>query len=59
MAEALDIADTSWSGPAASYMITRAVVGADTIQKGCIYVEDGIRKAKKSGYTGIERHRIG
>lgn len=46
MAEALDIQDTSWSGPAASYMITRAVVGADTIQKGCIYVEDGIRKKK-------------
>ena len=43
---ALDIQDTSWSGPAASYMIMRAVVGADTIQKGCIYVEDGIRKRK-------------
>ncbi|CAB4136044.1 hypothetical protein UFOVP579_13 [uncultured Caudovirales phage] len=46
MPEALNIIDTSWSGPAASYMITRAVVGADTIQKGCIYVEDGIRKKK-------------
>lgn len=46
MPEALDIQDQSWSGPAASYMITRAVVGADTIQKGCIYVEDGIRKKK-------------
>lgn len=46
MPEALDIQDTSWSGPAASYMITRAVVQADTIQKGCIYVEDGIRKKK-------------
>lgn len=46
MAEALDIQDTAWSGPAASYMITRAVVGADTIEKGCIYVEDGIRKKK-------------
>lgn len=46
MADALNIIDTSWSGPAASYMITRAVVGADTIQKGCIYVEDGIRKKK-------------
>lgn len=46
MPEALAISDTSWSGPAASYMITRAVVGADTIQKGCIYVEDGIRKSK-------------
>lgn len=46
MAEALNIQDTSWSGPAASYMITRAVVGADTIEKGAIYVEDGIRKKK-------------
>lgn len=44
--EALDIQDTTWSGPAASYMITRAVVGADTIEKGCIQVEDGIRKKK-------------
>jgi hypothetical protein len=44
MAEALNIQDTSWSGPAASYMITRAVVGADTIEKGCIYVQDGIKK---------------
>jgi hypothetical protein len=46
MAEALNISDTSWSGPAASYMITRAVVEADTINKGCIYVEDGIKKKK-------------
>lgn len=46
MSEALSIQDTSWSGPAASYMITRAVVGAETIENGCIYVEDGIRKKK-------------
>lgn len=46
MAEALSILDTSWSGPAASYMYTRAVVGADTIDKGAIYVIDGIRKSK-------------
>lgn len=44
--DGLDIQDTTWSGPAASYMITRAVIGADTIEKGCIYVEDGIRKKK-------------
>lgn len=44
MAEALQISDTSWSGFAASFMITRAVVGADTIQKGCIMVQDDIRK---------------
>jgi hypothetical protein len=26
-------------------MITRAVVGADTIQKGCVYVQDNIKKS--------------
>lgn len=46
MPEALNIQDTSYAGTAASYMITRAVVGADTIQKGCIYVEDGIKKTR-------------
>jgi hypothetical protein len=46
MAEALNIQDTSYAGTAASYMITRAVVGADTVQKGCIYVEDGIKKQR-------------
>lgn len=46
MPEGLDIQDSTWSGPAASYMITKAVVGADTIQKGMVYVEDGIRKKK-------------
>jgi hypothetical protein len=46
MPEALSIQDTSWSGGSASYMITRAVVGADTIDKGCIYIEDNIRKTK-------------
>lgn len=44
MPEALVISDTSWSGPAASFMLTRPVVEADTIQKGCINVQDDIRK---------------
>lgn len=44
--DALVISDTTYAGEAASYMITRAVVGADTIEKGCIYVEDGIKKKK-------------
>ena len=44
MAEALVINDVSYAGEAASYMITRAVVGADTIEKGCINVQDGIKK---------------
>lgn len=46
MPEALVINDTNYAGTAASYMLTRAVVGADTIEKGCIYVEDGIKKQK-------------
>lgn len=46
MPEALNITDTTYAGTAASYMITRAVVGADTIEKGCIYVEDGIKKKR-------------
>lgn len=44
MAEALDIQDTTYSGTVASYMITRQVVAADTIVKGCAYVQDGIKK---------------
>lgn len=42
--EALVINDTTYAGTVASYMITRAVVGADTVDKGCIYVKDGIKK---------------
>lgn len=44
--EALVIQDTTYAGEVASYMITRAVVDADTINKGCIMVEDGIKKSK-------------
>jgi hypothetical protein len=44
MAEGLNIQDTTYSGSVASYMMTRAVVGADTIEKGGIMVQDGIRK---------------
>jgi hypothetical protein len=44
MADVLNITDTSWSGPALDYMITRAVVDVDTIVKGCANVVDGIRK---------------
>lgn len=46
MPEALVINDQTYSGTVASYMITRAVVGADTIDKGCVYVQDGIKKKK-------------
>lgn len=44
MAEALNIQDTTYAGEAASYMLVRAVVGADTIQKGAAMVQDGIKK---------------
>lgn len=44
--EALQINDTTYAGEVASYMITRAVIDADTINKGCIMVEDGIKKQK-------------
>ena len=46
MPEALVITDQTYAGEAASYMITHAVVGADTIQNKCIYVEDGIKKKR-------------
>lgn len=46
MPEVLSIQDTTWSGPAASFMITRSVVEFDTLVKGAIMVEDGIRKQK-------------
>ena len=44
--DALQIQDETWSGPAASYMITRAVIGADTLEKGTAMFMDGIRKKK-------------
>ena len=46
MPEALVIQDTSYAGEAASYMISHAVIDADTIKKLCIYVEDGIKKER-------------
>ena len=46
MPEALVISDTTYAGEAASYMISHAVIGADTIKNGCIYVEDGIKKQR-------------
>lgn len=46
MAEAIVLTDTTYAGEVASFMITRSVVDADTINKGCIMVEDGIKKQK-------------
>ena len=44
MAEALSITDTTYAGEAASYFLTRPVIGMDTVQKGCAHVQDGIKK---------------
>jgi hypothetical protein len=44
MADALQILDETWSGFAAKYMLHRAVVEMDTVNKGCINVVSGIRK---------------
>lgn len=41
---ALNIQDTSYSGTYASYLILPATFGMDTIQKGAVYVQDGIKK---------------
>lgn len=46
MPEALVIQDTTYAGDNAAYFITRPVVGMDTVQKGCIHVEDGIKKKR-------------
>jgi hypothetical protein len=61
MAEALVISDTTYAGEAASYMITHAVIGADTIKKGAIYVEDGIKKQRtipRVDVTNIMQKRV-
>lgn len=44
MPEALVITDTTYAGEAAAYMMTRPVVGMDTVQKGAAHVQDGIKK---------------
>lgn len=44
MPEALVIQDTTYAGEAASFFITRPVIEMDTTQKGCIHVQDGIKK---------------
>lgn len=44
MADALVISDTTYAGEAASYFMTRPVIEMDTVQKGCIHVQDGIKK---------------
>lgn len=60
MPEALVINDTTYAGDNAAYFITRPVVGMDTVQKGCIHVEDGIKKKRtipRIEVTGIMQKR--
>ena len=46
---ALTISDTSYAGTFASYFWLPATFGMDTIQKGGVYVQDGIKKAHTIG----------
>lgn len=41
---ALDIQDVSYSGTYASYFWLPATFGMDTVEKGAVYVQDGIKK---------------
>ena len=41
--EGLNITDTSFNGTAATYIITRAVIGSDTVDEGCLMIQDGIK----------------
>ena len=44
MPEALVITDVSYAGEAAAAFITKPVIEMDTVQKGCVHVQDGIKK---------------
>jgi len=46
---ALNITDTSYAGTFASYFWLPATFGMDTLQKGGVYVQDGIKKAHTIG----------
>jgi hypothetical protein len=45
----LVINDTSYAGTFAPYFILPAIYGMDTVNKGCIYVQDGIKKKTTIG----------
>lgn len=44
MAEALQVQETVYAGEAASFFLLRPVVEMDTYEKGCISIQDGIKK---------------
>ena len=49
MADGLVISDVSYSGTFASYFWIPATFGLDTVQKGIVYVQDGIKKKHTIG----------
>jgi hypothetical protein len=49
MADSLVINDTSYSGTFASYFWLPATFGMDTVQKGGVYIQDGIKKQHTIG----------
>lgn len=49
MAEGLVISDVSYAGTFASYFWLPATFGMDTVQKGVVYVQDGIKKKHTIG----------
>lgn len=44
MAEALSVTEDVWSGTAAEFFLLRPVTTMDTFEKGCISLQDGIKK---------------
>lgn len=49
MADGLVISDTAYAGTFASYFWLPATFGMDTVQKGAVYVQDGIKKKHTIG----------
>ncbi len=57
MPEALVINDVTYAGDFAGHFITRAVTGADTVQKGCAYVTHGKKKKHTIGRLVFKNFR--
>lgn len=55
MADSLQINDTSYAGTFAPYFILPAIYGMDTVNKGCIFVQDGIKKKTTIGTLDFTR----
>lgn len=55
MADSLVINDTTYAGTFAPYFILPAIYGIDTVNKGCIFVQDGIKKKTTIGTLDFTR----